>query len=362
VIHPILSRTRIPGAWLALGSLALVSLVSCGKRKPVDMVAEATPEVIVENVPATPAVPQPTPQKSEPTPPPRPRFPVTTKPAPAQIWREFSGARAMAEAKRQAEIGPRPSGSAELELGRKHIVSVLEPLGWEVERQEFTDQTPRGPIKFANIIARFSADGARPVPQNTQRAIVCSHYDTKRFSTIRFVGANDGASSTGALLEFARVLSLDPALAAKVELVFFDGEEAVVQFTETDGFYGSRHYARALRDSKRNSQFVFGVLWDMIGDADLTITLPPDSPAEVTNGILASATTVGTRQHFTYFDRQIGDDHVPLNVIARIPTVDLIDFDYLWWHTADDTLERLSPASLEKVGMTTLHYLSTKLK
>jgi Zn-dependent M28 family amino/carboxypeptidase len=268
----------------------------------------------------------------------------------------------MEEVKRQAEIGPRPSGSAELELARKHIISVLEPLGWEVERQEFTDQTPRGPIKFANIIARFSADGVRPVPTNTQRALLCSHYDTKRFSTIRFIGANDGASSTGALLELARVLALDPALAAKIELVFFDGEEAILQYTETDGFYGSRHFAKALRDSKRNTQFVFGIVWDMIGDAALNITLPPDSPAEVTNGILTSATAVGTHQHFTYWDRQIGDDHVPLNVIARVPTVDLIDIDYVWWHTADDTLVRLSPASLDVVGMTTLHYIQTKLK
>jgi hypothetical protein len=344
-----------------LGLVLVVSLASCDKKKPAVVVAEPTPEIVVEKAASSPSTPQPTPQKSEPAPPPLPRFPVTTKPAPAQIWKEFSGARAMAEVKRQTEIGPRPSGSADLELGRKHITSVLEPLGWEVQRQEFTDQTPRGPIKFANIIARFAADGARPVPLNTQRAIVCSHYDTKRFSTIRFVGANDGASSTGALLELARVLSLDPALASKVELVFFDGEEAVVQFTETDGFYGSRHYAKALRESKRNSQFVFGILWDMIGDADLTITLPPDSPADVTNGILASATTLGTREHFTYFDRQVGDDHVPLNIIARVPTVDLIDFNYLWWHTADDTLDRLNPASLEKVGMTTLHYLSTKL-
>lgn len=349
--------------WLALGSVALSSLSSCSKKKTKEPTPEAaaTPEAVQEKPPAT-VTPQATPQASAPTPAPRPRFAVTTKPAPAQIWKEFDGARAMAEVKRQAEIGPRPSGAAELEQARKHITSVLEPLGWEVERQEFADQTPRGPIKFVNIIARFSADGVRPVPTNTQRAILCSHYDTKRFSTIHFVGANDGASSTGALLELARVLALDPALAAKIELVFFDGEEAVVQFTETDGFYGSRHYAKALRDSKRNSQFVFGILWDMIGDMDLTITLPPDSPAEVTNGILASAVTVGTRQHFTYFDRQIGDDHVPLNIIARVPTVDLIDFDYLWWHTADDTLDRLSPQSLQKVGMTTLHYLQTKLK
>ena len=98
-----------------------------------------------------------------------------------------------------------------------------------------------------------------------------------------------------------------------------------VSLTDTDGFYGSKHYAKALRDGKRNTQFIFGILWDMIGDSDLTITLPPDSPPEVTNGILASATALGTRQYFTYFDRQIGDDHVPLNIIARVSTVDLID-------------------------------------
>jgi Peptidase family M28 len=349
------------GVCFALASIGFVSLTSCGKTKEPTATPRPAPE-IVEEAPAPSATPQATPEKRTAATPARPRFAVTTNPPPAQIWREFSGARAMAEVKRQVEIGPRPSGSAELELARKHIISVLEPLGWEIERQEFTDQTPRGPIQFANIIARFSADGARPVPTNTQRAIICSHYDTKRFSTIRFVGASDGASSTGALLELARVLALDPAFAAKIELVFFDGEEAVVQFTDTDGFYGSRYYAKSLSESKRNTQFVFGILWDMIGDADLTITLPPDSPAEVTNGILASATALGTRQHFTYFDRQIGDDHVPLNHISRVPTVDLIDFAYLWWHTADDTLDRLSPASLETVGTTTLHYLSTKLK
>jgi glutaminyl-peptide cyclotransferase len=361
VIQPILARIRIPGAWPALASLVLVSLASCEKKKSAETTPEATPEV-ASQTPGASATPPATPEKRPLATPARPRFAVSTKPAPAEIWKEFSGSRAMLEVKRQAEIGPRPSGSAELETARKHITSVLEPLGWEVERQEFTDQTPRGPLKFVNIIARFSADGARPVPTNTQRAILCSHYDTKRFSTIKFVGANDGASSTGALLELARVLALDPALASKIELVFFDGEEALLQFTETDGFYGSKHYAKALRDSKRNTQFVFGILWDMIGDADLTITLPPDSPSEVANGILASASALGTRPHFTYFDRQIGDDHVPLNVIARIPTVDLIDFNYLWWHTADDTLDRLSPTSLEKIGMTTLHYVAGKVK
>ncbi len=289
-------------------------------------------------------------------------MPVSTAPVPKEIWKEFSGERAFAEVKTQVELGPRPAGSVEIEKARAHITAALEAAAWEVERQEFIDTTPHGPVKFVNLLARFSADGLRPVPRTTQRAILCSHYDTKKFSTIRFVGANDAGSSTGALIEAARVLARDPGLAAKVELVFFDGEEAFVQFTETDGLYGSRHYAAALRRESRASQFLFGILWDMIGDRDLTITLPPDSPGELAQGILRSAEALGLRDRFTFYDRQIYDDHVPLNQVARIPTIDLIDFDYLWWHTADDTLGRVAPESLQKVGAVTLHYLATKLR
>ena len=166
----------------------------------------------------------------------------------AEIWKEFSGDKAFAEARGQVEIGPRPSGSPEMEKARKLIEDSLHRSGWSVERQVFTDETPHGPVEFVNIIGRFSSSGKSPAPANSQQAIVCSHYDTKIFSNIRFVGASDGASSTGALLELARVLALDPALAEKLELVFFDGEEAVVQFTapddpHADGLYGSRHYA-----------------------------------------------------------------------------------------------------------------------
>ena len=290
-----------------------------------------------------------------------PRVPVSTAPPPREIWKEFAGDRAMEHVRQQVELGQRPAGSLELEKTRGLITKALEKAGWEVERQEFTDQTPRGPIKFTNLIGRFSADGVRPVPQNTQRAIVCSHFDTKKFSTIQFVGASDAGSSTGALLELARVLALDPALAAQVELVFFDGEEAIQQFTETDGLYGSRHYAKQLRESGRARQFQFGILWDMIGDKDLTITLPPDSPAEVAKNLLASAEALGLRQHFSYYNRSIWDDHVPLNQ-AGIPTIDVIDFDYLYWHTADDTLDKISSESMQKVGAVTLHKLRTALK
>jgi glutaminyl-peptide cyclotransferase len=280
----------------------------------------------------------------------------------ADLWKEFSGEKAMAEVIRQVNLGPRPSGSAELEKARELITASLRHSGWAVERQEFSDHTPRGPIRFVNLIARYPAPGASPAPGNTQQAIVCSHYDTKRFSTIRFVGANDAGSSTGALLELARVLALDPAFAEKIELVFFDGEEALVQFTETDGLHGSRFYAKTLRESGRAAQFRFGILWDMIGDRDLTVTFPPDSPRELAQGLFSAAEALGLRSHFGYLSHNILDDHVPLNTVARIPTIDVIDFDYLAWHSRDDTLERLSPESLQKVGAVTIYYLSQTLR
>src|SRR5581483_2155477 len=144
--------------------------------------------------------------------------------APAEIWKEFSGEKAFAHTAKLVEFGPRPSGSAELEKTRAYIIAALKQSGWNVQLQTFNDETPRGTVAFVNLVARF---GDRT---DTQRAIVCSHYDTKIFDTIHFVGASDGGSSTGALTELARVLALDPDLAKKTELVFFDGEEAVTQF------------------------------------------------------------------------------------------------------------------------------------
>jgi len=275
------------------------------------------------------------------------------KPVP-EIWNLYSGDRAFADVKTLVDIGPRPSGSAVLEQARKYIIDEVQKAGWTTERQQFDDDTPRGRVTFTNIIARFGND------KTTQQAIVCSHYDTKIFDTIRFVGASDGGSSTGALIELARTLAHDPGLARRVELVFFDGEEAVVQFTETDGLYGSRYYAKTLRDSGRYQQFKFGILWDMMGPKDLDITLSPDSPAEIMQGILGAADSLNLRQHFTLFDRQIYDDHVPLDHIAEIPSIDLIDFNYPPWHTAADTLDKLGPDSLRTVGAVTLYYLRTK--
>ena len=347
-----MSAFRIPISEFRLVSACALALAfaGCGK-KAMPPAAMPTPEATEAIVPK-PVVP---PMKGG------ANVKISAVPPPREIWKEFSGEKAFAEVQKQIEVGPRPAGSAEIEKARALLIASLQGYGWEVERQEFTDTTPHGPVKFANLIARFSADGARPVPRTTQRAIVCSHYDTKLFSMIRFVGAHDGASSTGALVELARVLALDPAFASKIELVFFDGEEALVQFTETDGLYGSRFYARQLRESGRAAQFKFGILWDMIGDSDLTITLSPDSPLELAKSIFASADALGLRQHFSFWNQNIYDDHIPLNQ-AKIPSIDLIDFDYPYWHTADDTLPRLSAESLQKVAAVTLHYLHQALK
>ena len=272
------------------------------------------------------------------------------------LWNDFSGDKAFAHVKYMVDLGPRPIGSSALEKTREYIIRTLGGCGWQVQRQMFTDDTPRGKFEFVNLIAHYSGTTGRSAPSDTQQVIVCSHYDTKIFDTVRFVGASDGASSTGALIELARVLALDPGLARRIELVFFDGEEAVQAFTETDGLYGSRHYARELRVSGRASQFKFGILWDMIGDRNLTITIPPDSPPRLVRGIFAAADALNLRHYFSYFGGPILDDHTPLNG-SLIPTIDLIDFDYPPWHTPEDTLDKLSPDSLQKVGAVTLYFL-----
>jgi Zn-dependent M28 family amino/carboxypeptidase len=267
-----------------------------------------------------------------------------------KIWTEFSGDRALAHVQALVDLGPRPPGSDAIVRARAYIEEQLESSGWNVTEQAFSDQTPRGEAKFVNLIARFGG-ASKPV------FLLCSHYDTKIFNEFSFVGANDGGSSTGLLLELARVLALQPDLAKKIELVFFDGEEAVENFSATDGIYGSRHFAQELVKDRSAKSFRGGLLFDMIADKSLDVTLPPNSPSKITAGIFASADALKLRNYFTYFDQDITDDHSPLNAVG-IPVVDLIDFHYPPWHTAEDTMDKLSPQSLQVVGSVAAYYLS----
>jgi len=276
-------------------------------------------------------------------------YPDTALAVQKRIWEEFSGENALAHVQRLVDFGPRPSGSEAIEKSRHYMEEQLHRSGWQVTRQAFTDVTPRGKVEFVNLIAQFPGQGhAGPV------FLLCSHYDTKTFDAIKFVGANDGGSSTGLLLEVARVIGQHPNLAAKIELVFFDGEEAYDHFSDTDGLYGSRYFAQHLSSSK---QFRGGILFDMVGDSSLDVTLPADSPPEITRDIFAAAEALKLRSYFTYFDREMIDDHSPLNA-AGIPTIDVIDFDYAWWHTAGDTMDKISAKSLQVIGSVALYYLS----
>src|SRR5213595_798255 len=268
-----------------------------------------------------------------------------------KIWQEISGEKALAHVQRLVDFGQRPSGSGAIEKSRHYIQDKLRRSGWRVTRQAFTDDTPRGRVQFANLIAQFPGqENAAPL------FLLCSHYDTKTFDTIKFVGANDGGSSTGLLLELARVIGQHPNLAGKIELAFFDGEEAFVRFSETDGLYGSRYFAKQLQ-SGGAKQFRAGILFDMVGDRSLDITLPADSPPEMARDIFAAAEALKSRSYFTYLDRGMTDDHTPLNAIG-IPMIDIIDFDFPWWHTADDTIDKISAPSLQIVGSVALYYLS----
>jgi glutaminyl-peptide cyclotransferase len=266
-----------------------------------------------------------------------------------KIWEELSGEKAFAHVQRLVDFGPRPAGSEAIEKSRRYIEDQLRRFGWQVTRQAFSDETPRGKVQFVNLIAQFPDRG-----HTAPSFLLCSHYDTKTFDAIKFVGANDGGSSTGLLLELARVIGQHPNLAAKVELVFFDGEEAYDHFSDTDGLYGSRYYAKHLGGGR---QLRGGILFDMVGDRSLEITLPADSPSEMARDIFEAAEALKLRSYFTYLDREMIDDHSPLNAIG-VSTIDVIDFDYPWWHTAGDTMDKISAQSLQIVGSVALHYLS----
>src|SRR5438552_5967657 len=209
-------------------------------------------------------------------------------------WSEFSGEKALTHVQNLVDLGPRPPGSDAIVRTRAYLEEQLESFGWKVSEQAFVDRTPRGEVKFVNLVARFGA-AAKPV------FLLCSHYDTKIFDTFRFVGANDGGSSTGLLLELARVLAHQPQVAEKIELVFFDGEEAFENFSNTDGIYGSRHFAHELRQDRYAKSFRGGILFDRVGDRSLDITFPPNAPIKITRDIFVSASALKLLNYFTYF-------------------------------------------------------------
>ena len=237
-------------------------------------------------------------------------------------------------------FGPRPAGSEAIARSRAYIVEELRKAGLEPTLDEFEAVTPRGRKQMVNI--RAIREGARP------RVIALTgHYDTKIFN-FDFVGANDGGSSAAWLLEMARA-SKDLQLSNTLEFIFFDGEEAVVEWTDTDSVYGSRHDVDRRYRAGELPRLKALILVDMIGDRDLNIRRESESTDWLTNVIWDTAQEMGFRREFLNEEIAVSDDHIPY-LRAGINAVDIIDFDYPYWHTAGDTLDKTSGASLKIVG------------
>ncbi len=257
----------------------------------------------------------------------------------------FSGARAYKHVEKLVSFGPRSPGSAGWRDAQAYIAGELRHLGLKVREESFIAHTPYGPIEMKNIIGEIA--GARP-----EVVAVGGHYDTLRADGFLFLGANDGGSSAGALLELARVLAKRKNRFT-IWLVFFDGEEAFRRFDERDGLYGSRYMVRKLQAEGQLKRLKALILLDMIGDKDLAIENEAQSTPWLREMVREAASELGLRRIIRSDEKVILDDHVPF-IEAGVPAVDIIDLDYgfsnIYWHSSHDTLDKIAPASLEAVG------------
>ena len=267
----------------------------------------------------------------------------------------LSGASALREVSAFVNLGAKVSGTPAMEKAARHVRDRLLALGVEASIDTFQAATPRGAIPFHNVVGRIP--GKRP-----GILLLGSHTDTKDIPD--FVGANDGGSSTGLLLEIARVLRQAKWEGPEILLAFFDGEEALHRYTSHDGLHGSRRLAEEMKRQGRLRDVRAMILMDMIGDADLTVTLPADTTPALARLVFAVSEFQGTRAHFGFAPNNMVDDHLPFQN-EGVPAVDLIDFKYGskpgwndYWHTPRDTLDKLSAASLETVGRLVLEMLN----
>ena len=265
------------------------------------------------------------------------------RPAPAAAGPvNFDGGRAYEHLRQVVNFGPRPAGSPAIERTRGYITDQLKALGIAVTTQAFDAQTPIGRIHMVNLIATIP--GARK-----DRLVLAGHYDTKLFREFRFVGANDGGSSTAMLLEMARVLKARRN-ALTVELLFLDGEEATLRdWGGTDHTYGSQYYVDTAKKAGTLASLKALVLVDMVGDRSLRIMRETASTKWLTDTIWAAAARLKYNSTFVQEATRIEDDHIPF-LEAGVQAVDIIDLDYPAWHTAADTLDETSVRSLETVG------------
>ena len=296
----------------------------------------------------------------------QPATPPPSAPPPAKTLLQLpftavNGSNALARVAALCALGPRDAGTPGGERAALWLAAELQRDGLSPHMDTFTNDTPSGPLACRNVLATVPVSYFRKYETDTDCIVLLSHFDTKTGISKDFIGANDGGSSTGLLLELARVLHNMPLRQCDVLFGFLDGEECRVQYSPRDGLHGSRRLAAQLAAEKRNVRAV--ILLDMIGDRDLTVTLPVNGSKELTLLTLQAAETAGVRNKFALADSHVLDDHQPF-LDAGFPAVDLIDFVFgsapglnNYWHTPADTLDKISDASLTAVGQVIVEML-----
>ncbi|MBZ5524215.1 MAG: M28 family peptidase [Acidobacteriia bacterium] len=259
--------------------------------------------------------------------------------------RRIDAARAMQYTREIFALGPRYVGGRGQQKIAAYLRAKLKNDG--LEEDAFEDQTPAGKKPIRNMIAKFqgSRDGI---------IVLASHFDTNYpLRDTSYAGANDGASSTALLLAIADQLRGTKLEGFSIWLAFLDGEEAVDHWTATDSLYGSRHLAARWEQDGTLPRIKAFLLADMIGDADLNIDQEQRSTPWLRSLVLKAATGLGYQSHFFGRELEIEDDHVPF-LRRGVPAIDLIDMDYgyrdSFHHTVEDTLDKLSPRSLQITG------------
>jgi Zn-dependent M28 family amino/carboxypeptidase len=262
--------------------------------------------------------------------------------------RSFSGAEALSLTGKAVAFGPRPDGSPAVVKLRAWIRQQLAGCGCEVSGDAFTATTPEGPLEMENIIAKFPGKSGRAIA-------ITGHFDTKKMTG--FVGANDGGSSTGFLLEMAAVLKARPH-PDDIYLVFFDGEEAVRDWSETDSVYGSRHLAKKWTADGTNQRLKALINVDMIGDKNIQMMWDTNSANSLRVQFWNAGDSLGFGQYFPREGGPIEDDHMPF-IDEGVPALDVINFasQGTFWHTPKDTMDKLSARAFEVVGSVLLKVL-----
>ena len=268
------------------------------------------------------------------------------------------GERALGYVRDIVAFGPRHPGAPGAEKTRRYILEKLRSFGLKPVREDFVALTPKKGLErvaMANIRVDIPGGSGGTV-------LLGGHFDGKMIDGVRFVGANDGGSSTALLLEIARVLGRT-APPCPVRIAFFDGEEALVAWSDSDSLYGSKQMAAEMRREGRLERVAAAVVVDMIGDKNLRISREESSSPGVFGVLEATAERLGEGALFDGPVRNIEDDHAPFLQIG-IPAAVLIDLDFgpgwesnAYWHTAADTPDKLSAGSLEAVGRVVLESL-----